>query len=274
MPIGGKHHDFARRPDRGANSGACDGDCRERPAQVTGMKTPLVLVPGMMCDARQFWPQSGALSAGRSVQVAPATTGSTLDESAREVLSAAPRRFALAGLGMGGIVAMEVLRRGGDRISRLALMDTNCLAELPKVAAAREPQIVGARSGRLAEIMRDELKPNYLAPGAGRAAVMETVMAMALDLGVDVFVRQSRALQRRPDQQATLRKSRVPTLVLCGEHDALCPVGRHEFIAALMPNAQLEIIADAGHMPTLEQPDRVNDLLRRWLDAEEGAVMA
>ena len=231
------------------------------------MREPLVLLPGMMCDARLFLPQIAALSAEIAVQVAPVTQGDTIEEIARTVLAAAPERFALAGLSMGGIVAMEVLRQAPKRISRIALMDTNCQSEMPAVAAAREPQIVGAKTGRLEEIMRDEMKPNYLAPGPGRIEVLNTVMDMALDLGPEVFVRQSRALQRRPDQQGTLRRAKTPALILCGEHDALCPIRRHEFMAHLMPNARLEIIADAGHLPTLEQPEVTTDLLRRWLSS-------
>jgi pimeloyl-ACP methyl ester carboxylesterase len=229
------------------------------------MTDSLVLLPGMMCDARLFLPQIIALSREVSVQVAPVNLGDTIEDIAQSVLAAAPERFALAGLSMGGIVAMEVLRRAPDRISRLALMDTNCQSEMPNVAAAREPQIVGAKSGRLADIMRNEMKPNYLAPGPGRLEVLNTVMDMAMDLGPEVFVRQSRALQRRPDQQATLRKAKTPTLIVCGEHDALCPIRRHEFMAHLMPNARLEIIQDAGHLPTLERPEDVTSLLFRWL---------
>ncbi len=231
------------------------------------MNEPLLLLPGMMCDARLFWPQIAALSAERAVQVAPITRGDTVEEIARQVVAGAPERFALAGLSMGGIVAMEVLRIAGPRVTRLALMDTNCQAEMPNVAAAREPQIARVRAGRLEEVMRDEMKPNYLAPGPGRIEVLATVMEMARDLGPEVFIRQSRALQRRPDQQATLRRSKVEALILCGEHDALCPVRRHEFIAHLMPNARLEIVADAGHLPTLEQPSEVSALLRRWLSS-------
>lgn len=229
--------------------------------------TPLVLLPGLMCDARLFLPQIAALSGEFPVQVMPLTRDETVEDMARTVLAAAPESFALAGLSMGGIVAMEVLRRAPGRVTRLALMDTNCQAEMPNVAAAREPQIIGAKTGRLAEIMRDEMKPNYLAPGPHRVGVLNIVMQMALDLGPEVFVRQSRALQRRPDQQGTLRRARTPTLILCGEHDALCPLRRHEFMAHLMPNAHLEVIQEAGHLPTLERPDQTTGLLRRWLSA-------
>ncbi len=236
------------------------------------MTDPLVLLPGMMCDARLFLPQIVALSCDTTVQVAPITLGATIDEIAKDVIAQAPATFALAGLSMGGVVAMEVLRRVPERITRLALMDTNCQNEPANIAAAREAAIIGARSGRLAGVMRDEIKPACLAPGAQRQEVLSIVMDMALDLGPEVFVRQSRALQRRPDQQATLRRAKTPTLVLCGEYDTLCPVRRHEFIAHLMPNAQLQVIPDAGHLPPLENPDVVTAMLRRWLCAPSASV--
>ena len=229
------------------------------------MTEPLVFLPGMMCDARLFGPQIAELSADHCVTIAPVTQGERIEEIASGLLDQLPARFALAGLSMGGIVAMELLRRAPDRITRIALMDTNPLAEAPPVAAAREPQIVGVRTGRLEQVMREEMKPHYLAPGLHRGEVLDLVMEMALTLGPEVFVRQSRALQRRRDQQGILRKCKVPTLVLCGAHDVLCPVKRHTFMAELIPYAKLVVLENAGHLPTLEAPEETTQALRDWM---------
>ena len=229
------------------------------------MREPLVFLPGMMCDARLFGPQIAELSAERPIMVAPVTQGERIEEIASDILMSAPQKFALAGLSMGGIVAMEVIRRAPDRVTRIALMDTNPLAETPQVAAAREPQIVKVKTGGLAEVMREEMKPNYLAPGPYRDEVLELVMDMAMALGSEVFIRQSRALQRRRDQQKTLREIKVPALVLCGAHDQLCPIKRHTFMAEYIPRAELKIIEDAGHLPTLETPAEVTAALREWM---------
>ena len=229
------------------------------------MSEPLVFLPGMMCDARLFGPQIAELSADTAVMAAPITQGERIEEIASALLDVLPVRFALAGLSMGGIVAMEIMRRAPERVARVALMDTNPLAEVPTVSANREPQIVKARAGRMLEVMRDEMKPNYLAPGAQRAEVLKLVMDMAEVLGPEVFIRQSRALQRRRDQQAVLRKYQGPALVLCGAHDQLCPVKRHTFMAELMPNAQLVVLPDAGHLPSLEQPAGTTAALRAWM---------
>lgn len=229
------------------------------------MAEPLVFLPGMMCDGRLFGPQIKAFGASHAIHLAPITGHETVEALAAEVLANAPAQFALVGLSMGGIVAMEVVRQAPTRVTRLCLMDTNSQAETPAKAAEREPQIARVMGGSLVEVMRDETKPNYLAPGPGRQAVLDLVLNMALDLGEGVFLRQSRALQRRPDQQAVLRKLRMPTLVLCGEHDALCPVSRHQFMADLVLGAQLRVIPNAGHLPTLEQPEVVNEALVDWL---------
>ena len=235
------------------------------------MTEALVLLPGMMCDARIFEPQITVMSRERAVMVAPVTQGERIEEIASNLIDQLPQRFALAGLSMGGIVAMEVLRRVPDRVSRLCLMDTNPLAETPGEAAAREPMIVGVQAGRLDEVMREAMKPDYLAPGSGRVEVLNTVYAMAADLGPEVFVRQQRALQRRRDQQGTLRKCKVPTLVLCGAHDRLTPVKRHSFMAELIPTAELQVIEEAGHLPTLEAPEATLEALRGWLAAPRPA---
>ncbi len=229
------------------------------------MSETLVLLPGMMCDARLFAPQIADLSRDHVVTVAPITQGERVEEIASAILDGLPARFALAGLSMGGIVAMELLRRAPERITRIALMDTNPLAETPQTAAAYEPMIIGARAGRLDEVMRGFMRPDFLAPGPQRPIVLNKVFEMARDLGPEIMVRQVRALQRRRDQQAVLRKCKVPALVLCGAHDTLTPLKRHDFMAELMPSARLEVIADAGHLPTLEAPEAVTAALRAWL---------
>ena len=229
------------------------------------MTETVVFLPGMMCDARLFSDQIAALSVDRTVCAAPITMADSIEAISHGLLEVLPSRFALAGLSMGGIVAMEMLRQAPERISRIALMDTNPLAELPNVAKAREPQIKAVEDGNLLGVMRDEMKPNYLAPGDRRSDVMDLVLSMAQALGPKVFVRQSRALQSRPAQIETLRMCKVPALLLCGRHDALCPVSRHEMMADLIPHAELVVLEKSGHLPTLEQPQETIAVLKRWL---------
>ena len=226
---------------------------------------PVVFLPGMMCDARLFAPQLADLSRDMAVTVAPVTGGDRIEEIASGLLDVLPQRFALAGLSMGGIVAMDILRRAPDRVTRIVLMDTNSLAETPQSAAGYEPFIIKLRAGRIAEAVEMMLGRDVLAPGPARAGVMSALVEMAEDLGVAAIIRQTRALQRRRDYQSVLRRCKVPALVLCGAHDTLTPLKRHEFMAELIPNATLTVIPEAGHLPVLEQPEVTTAALRGWL---------
>ena len=227
---------------------------------------PLLLLPGMMCDERLFAPQVSALSAEREVQVLALTSHDSVELLAESILAQAPPQFALAGLSMGGIVAMEIVRQMPHRVERLALLDTNPLAERVEVSANRDVQIAKARVGQMQAVMREEMKPNYLSDGPNKAAILDLCMSMAETLGPKVFEQQSRALQSRSDQQDTLRKVAVPTLILCGEDDNLCPPERHHLMHNLIPHSTLTIIPAAGHLPTLEQAELTTKALIQWLN--------
>jgi pimeloyl-ACP methyl ester carboxylesterase len=226
--------------------------------------TPLLLIPGMMCDARMWGGVPSALHPQPVAHALP-VEGESIARMAAAILAEAPPRFALAGLSMGGIVAMEMLHEAPGRIERLALLDTNPLAEAPEVRARRQPQIDRALAGDLDGVMRDEMKPNYLADPSDMA-LLDLCMDMARGLGPEVFRRQSLALRDRSDQTATLAAFKGPALVLMGEHDRPCPRDRHELMHRLMPQSRLVIVEGAGHLPPLERPEETTAALRRWLE--------
>jgi len=229
------------------------------------MTEPIVFLPGMMCDARLFAPQIALLSKDHPVVVMPLTDKETMHELAIDILDNAPPSFALVGLSMGGIVAMEVIRQAPERVTRLALFDTNSKSEAIERAERRNHEIERIQNGELRAVIRDDMKPNYLADGDNRVEILELCMQMAESLGADVFVKQSRALQSRPDQCNSLKEVSVPTIIACGEADSLCPIERHQLMHQLIKHSQLHIISGAGHLPTLEQSDQVNQLLSDWL---------
>jgi pimeloyl-ACP methyl ester carboxylesterase len=227
---------------------------------------PLVLIPGHMCDARQWGPQVAAFSGARTIHLPQIAGADGMAALAAAVLRDAPPRFALAGLSLGGIVAMEVARQAPGRVERIALLDTNPLPEAEEVKAVRLDRMARVAKGHLPEIVREEMKPMYLADGPGKQPVLDLCYDMALSLGAEVFRRQSRALMDRPDQRGTLRALRVPALILHGAEDQLVPLARAQLMAELMPSARLELIPGAGHLPVLEQPEATNTALRRWLE--------
>ncbi len=229
------------------------------------MAEPLVLVPGMMCDARVWATQTTVLGYERPVTVAPVCTGDRIEEMASGLLSCLPQKFALCGHGMGGVIALEVFRRAPERVIRLALLGTNPLSDTPQEAADREPRMIGAKAGRFDTMLEADILPRYVGHGALKAQATATLQEMAQSLGPDLYARQERTMQRRRDQQSTLRRITPPTLVLAGSEDQVVPLKRQEFLAELIPYAKLSVLEGVGHMAMLEDPEGVTEALYEWM---------
>lgn len=225
---------------------------------------PPVLLPGLLYDRGLFEPQTVDLARLGPVATADLTTAGSIIGMAGRVLADAPPRFALAGLSMGGIVALEILRRAPERVERLALIDTQAR---PDDAAARERRLalIGlARSGQFASVPQ-RLLPLFVHPDrVADAGLATTVRAMAEAVGPDAFIQQQTALMGRIDSRPSLPAIACPTLVLAGRQDALTPPPVQEEMAAAIPDATLVILPHCGHLAPLELPDLVTRLLRDW----------
>lgn len=230
------------------------------------MADPVVFIPGLMADARLFLPQLVRLGARHACQIALPTGGDTVEMISEAMVPGLPQKFALVGQGLGGAVALDLIRRIPDRVSRVVLIATDPLPEVPQVAGAREMRMLAARAGRLAEAMREEVPAHSLADSPWRDEVLALVQDMAMGLGEGVYLRQSRALQRRPDQQKTMRRIKLPALVIAGAFDSVVPLRRQEFTANLMPFGKLHLVQNAGHLPTLEEPEAVSTVLEDFLN--------
>ena len=112
----------------------------------------------------------------------------------------------------------------------------------------------------------EELKPNYLAACHREDASMLALLRdMGMSLGAEVFIRQSEALRNRADRRKTLTKLKIPVLFACGLEDQLCPPDWHQQWLAAVPGSRLALVAGAGHMLPLEQPDAFARAIRQWL---------
>lgn len=230
------------------------------------MKEPILLIPGLLCDARTFLPQIVHLGAQYPIHIALPVQGETVEQMSEAILASAPPNFILIGHGLGGDVALDILRRDNGRASRAVLISTDPLSEPPATAAAREARIVAAKAGRLKEVVAQEYPETAFAPSEWRAEIMALMRDMALTLGEGAFLRQTRALQRRPDQQKTLRRANLPLLMIAGADDPLVPVRRQDFAAQLAPHGKLQVIDGAGHLPMLDQPEAVTAALETFLN--------
>lgn len=228
------------------------------------MLAPLVLVPGLLTDERLWSHQINDLSDLTTPLVANVPTSNSVSGMARDILEWAPENFALAGLSMGGYIALEIMRQAPERVNALALLDTSARADTQEQTEARLELLKFAASDRFEEVLQ-LLLPRLLHPGRlTDEGLVSTVLDMARSVGAEVFERQERAIIARPDSRKDLASFKCPTLVLCGREDELTPLRFHEEIAQSVPNARLHVIDDCGHLSPIERPADVNEALRDW----------
>lgn len=224
----------------------------------------VVMLPGMMLDARLYAYQLAHLAGAHTTMVGDLTRSSSVTELAADVLRDAPRRFALIGLSMGGIVALEVWRQASERITHIGLLDTTFYPDRPERRELRLEQIAKVEMGGLREVTAS-LKPMYLSSrNRNNPHLLQAILDMGLTLGPDVFRRQSLALRDRDNSIDTLPTISCPTLILCGREDQLCPMDWHVAMANAIPHADLVVLADCGHLSAMEEPQAVTAALE-WL---------
>lgn len=230
------------------------------------MKEPLVLVPGLSCNAALYAPQWPALADGRPILVADHARDDTLSAIAKRLLAAAPPRFALCGLSMGGYIAFEVLRQAPERVTRLALLDTSAKPATPETNVPREQMIALAEKGAFDNVTT-LLWQRLVAPARLTDEPLRLlVRGMADEVGADGFVRQQKAIMKRPDSRPVLAGLSIPVLVLVGQEDEITPVAEAREMAGLVgPAARLAIVPGCGHLSTLEAPEVATAELLRWL---------
>jgi pimeloyl-ACP methyl ester carboxylesterase len=222
----------------------------------------VLFLPGLLCDQRLWRHQMAACP---HAVIADLTQDDHVDAMAFRALATMPSRFALCGLSMGGYVALAMMRIAPERVTRLALFDTSARADTPEQSRRRRGLMAMTRGNRFRGVT-PRLLPLLLHPDHLSDKILtQDVLDMAEAVGRDAFLRQQQAILQRPDSLALLPGIAVPSVVAVGEGDALTPPALAAEMAALIPNATLHIIANAGHLPPMEQPGAVNDILRGWL---------
>lgn len=226
---------------------------------ATVREIPLVLLPGSMCDHRLFTDQLDEL--GPDVVVGDLTRGESIEQMALDVLDAAPERFALAGLSLGGIVAAEIAHCAPHRLHGLALLDTNLALPDGQQLETRAAWARRVRSGEFAAVVAEHL----VVPMTVHSEHSALVFDMAFGLGAATFLQQNEALLHRRDRRDDLASLSVPILVACGRQDELCPPQIHRDLATRTPGTEFVVVDDAGHLATIDQPKALTRVLENWL---------
>lgn len=229
-------------------------------------RLPVLLLPGLLCDARLWRDQVAGLADIAEVAVPDLTRDDSVGALAARVLADAPERFALGALSMGGYVAFEILRQVPQRVTRLALLATSARADPPKRAAVRRASLAMAERGRFAGVTR-KLLPQLVHASQVDTPVGEEVMAMAERVGRDAFLRQQRAILERPDSLPLLPALAMPTVIGVGDDDRMTAPEESRILRDGIAGARLHVFTGCGHLPPMEKPQETTELLRAWLTA-------
>ena len=235
------------------------------------MKAPAVFLPGLLATAAVWSPVIERLDGRVDPWIADLTADDSIAAMATRVLADAPReRFALAGHSMGGYVALEIMRRAPGRVERLALLDTQARPDTAKAIERRRALIELAQAGRLDEVAERLIPVVFDSVEIVDSRLVALHRDMVRTVGAAAFLRQQRAIMDRVDSRPTLAGIGCPTLVLCGVHDLLTPLDRHQEMASAIPGARLVVVQRAGHFSPIERPYEVAFALANWLQADAG----
>jgi pimeloyl-ACP methyl ester carboxylesterase len=236
----------------------------------------VILLPGLASDATLWRDQVPALAAaGHRVVVTDVHARfATLPDMAAALLAEHAGELVLCGTSMGGIVALEALRQAPGRVKALALLGSTARADTPEILQLRSDAIALFEQGRVDEVLRANV-PFAFHPRVGAdSELVATYLAFVRRAGAAQLIAQNRAIMARPDSVPLLATIRCPTLVVCGDSDALTPPDHSREIAAGIAGARLEIVPECGHLLTLERPEQVNTLLLEWLASAVPAAAA
>jgi pimeloyl-ACP methyl ester carboxylesterase len=233
------------------------------------MREPLVLLPGLSCDAAVWQPVIDRLP-GIACMVPVLPARDDLGAMAADILPSLPPAFALAGHSMGGRVALEIVRRAPGRVTRLALLDTGFQPLEPGQAgeaerARRQSWLAIAREQGMRAMALRWAEPMVHAPRLADAALMDAIHDMIARSSPERFAREIAALLARPGASELLASIRCPTLVACGRYDGWADVAQHRELASRIPGSRLSIVEGCGHMAPMERPPEVAQLLAAWI---------
>jgi pimeloyl-ACP methyl ester carboxylesterase len=186
-------------------------------------------------------------------------TEPTMDCQVARLLDELPTRFTLAGLSLGGIVAMALIRTAPERVTSLILLSTNPHAPTALQQQSWRASRDALQAGRTARALQADWLPLLLSePARRRPDLVELTLAMADEVGDAVLDAQLALQATRIDERSALREVGCSTTIIAARQDALCSVAKHAELHELIPGSALTIIENCGHLSPLERPADVD----------------
>jgi non-heme chloroperoxidase len=180
-------------------------------------------------------------------------------ELARLLESLNIEKVTVVGLSMGGYQAFEFYRLYPDKTASLILCDTRAEGDAPEARSTREAFIKAVNSGGAEEAIQ-RMIPNYFSADTyiKRPEIVAQVEAIIRKQPAKVINAAMRAIMMRPDASSLLSTIHCPALVIVGEDDKATPPETAKSISTRIPGAQFRMLADAGHISNIEQPEEFN----------------
>lgn len=229
----------------------------------------LALIPGMLCDAR-LWRAQTPLLNHYQIQIPDLALMEDIPSIASQLIDSLPETFTLGGLSMGGYIALEMYRQlleAGEahRVEKLLLIATSARSDTAEHVRVRKGFIALARLGKFKGVT-PKLLPTLIHPSrVEEAEITDVIFDMADAVGLEAFIRQEAAVMNRYDQLAILPRVTCPTFILCGEDDQRTPLECSEEMRGLIPQANLHVLKECGHLPPLEKPEETGRLMAAFL---------
>ena len=230
-------------------------------------KPVLFLLPGLLSDSMVWDHQANVLAEVADIRIPDLRSFDRFGDMASHVLDEAPEKFSVVGHSMGGRVALELVHLAGSRVEKLALLDVGAH---PVQSGEYEERmaLVHLAENQGMEALADKWIPPMIHPDRHQdEALLGEIRQMVLRHDPQDYRRHIEAALSREDQNRYLPTIAQHVLLICGEEDEWSPVEQHREIARMIPDAELVIVKDAGHMVTMEQPEAVSALLSSWFTA-------
>ena len=230
------------------------------------MTPTIIWLPGFLCHYDLFSDVIGQLEdfEHEVVELPHKDTMAALASDLLQKIQA--RTFVLAGLSMGGILALEMYQQAAERIQGLILMNTNPKAENSSVSISRRAFIEGCEEGGLGTMLDRELIPKQLSPTVAYSELALRVKEMGQAVGLKALKHHANALESRPCYEELLKSISAPTLIVSSKGDIICPVANHLTLFEEIPHAELYVLSDCGHLSTIEKPKQVARQINGWLN--------
>jgi pimeloyl-ACP methyl ester carboxylesterase len=228
------------------------------------MNKDIVLIPGALATPKLWQHQENYFQSKVQFHYVDVLGSQSISEMANRFAKNAPDRFTLLGFSMGGYIALELFNLIPHKIEKLILINSAARTVSEKGQIERERSLSLINKGKF-DFLISLIFKNSIHDKSKHDSLLPIAQEMALEVGSDNYEKQLNAILDKQDHSTLLSTIECPTLLLASKQDNVMPNERSEHMAHHIKNSELIYIENCGHLATLEQPEKINQILENWL---------